>query len=200
MRKKKGKRFLYILLFIVLLPLLLVELIFKGIYRLCCRKKKNGKYGDREFYESLSIERVDVMDGIEFEKFLKRLFIYKGYSVSETARTGDFGADLLLCKDGKTIVVQAKRYNNNVGAKAIQEIFSARHHYGADEMMVVSNAHFTKQAEQMAREQRVDLIDRDELAAMIDEVKLELGEKMIEDAGSTPGVGGDIYDNFKYRI
>ena len=164
--------------------------------------RKNKKFTDKEFYQNLAIEKVDIMDGITFEQFLKRLFIYKGYQVSETARTGDFGADLVLKRDGETTVVQAKRYNTNVGARALQEIYSARHHYHADKMMVVSNAHFTRQAETMAIEQEVVLVDREELISLINEVKAEIEASMNETeqqemlAGSTTGG----LENFKYRI
>ena len=201
--KRKKCRFLYILLFIILFPLILVELLckflakgFKKLFR------KNKKFTDKEFYQNLAIEKVDIMDGITFEQFLKRLFIYQGYQVSETSRTGDFGADLVLKKDGETTVVQAKRYNANVGARALQEIYSARHHYKADKMMVVSNAHFTRQAETMAIEQEVVLVDREELISLINEVKAEIEASMNETeqqemlAGSTTGG----LENFKYRI
>ena len=202
MRKKKNK-FLYILLFIILLPLIIIELLFKGIVMLIKKNKSaKEKFGDKEFYESLNIEKVDIMDGVEFERFLKRLFIYKGYTVSETARTGDFGADLILSKDGKKIVVQAKRYNANVGAKALQEIYSARHHYKADEMMVVCNTHFTKQAEVMAQEQQIELVDREELIGIINEVKEELKQNLTDELKQEidESSGEIVCDNFKYRI
>ena len=202
MRKKKNK-FLYILLFIILLPLIIIELLFKGIVRLIKKNKSaKEKFGDKEFYESLNIEKVDIMDGVEFERFLKRLFIYKGYTVSETARTGDFGADLILSKDGKKIVVQAKRYSAKVGAKALQEIYSARHHYKADEMMVVCNTHFTKQAEVMAQEQQIELVDREELIGIINEVKEELKQNLTDELKQEidESSGEIVCDNFKYRI
>lgn len=202
MKKKRGRIF-YIIIFIILLPLILLELLFKGIIKVFNKKRrKNAKFSDKEFYDCLNIEKVDIMDGVAFEQFLKRLFIYRGYSVSETARTGDFGADLLLKKDGRTTVVQAKRYNNNVGAKALQEIYSARHHYKADEMMVVSNAHFTKQAQVMAEEQNIELIDREELIGMMNETREELKEQLQNspeflESGSCED---SVYENFKYRI
>ena len=201
--KKRKNRFLFVLVFIVLLPIILLELIFKGVAKLIKRHKKaNEKFGDKEFYEWYNIERVDIMDGVEFERFLKRLFIYNGYSVSETARTGDFGADLLLKKDGRTIVVQAKRYNNNVGSKALQEIFSARHHYKADGMMVVCNSHFTKQAQVMAEEQGIELLDREELIGMMTEIKEELKNNLSPELQQEVELNEsqNLYDNFKYRI
>ena len=201
--KRKRNRFLYILLFIVLLPLILLEFFFKfcvKIYKKAIKRKK--KFDDKEFYENLSIEKVDIMDGITFEQFLKRVFIYLGYQVSETARTGDYGADLVLKRDGETTVVQAKRYNANVGAKVVQEVFSARHHYKADKMMIVSNSHFTRQAEMMAEEQDIQLIDREDLIELIEEVKSELQSNFfIHDSGESEREDENMgLENFKYRI
>lgn len=201
--KRKKRRIIYILLFIVLLPLIIIEFVVKAVVKVFKRlggKKK--KFTDKEFYQNLSIEKVDIMDGITFEQFLKRLFIYRGYQVSDTARTGDYGADLVLKRDGEVTVVQAKRYNANVGARAIQEIYSARHHYKASKMMVVSNAHFTRQAIEMAMEQYIELIDREELISIMNEVKgeieenLTLNEQQEFDAGKNAGG----LENFKYRI
>ena len=201
--KKKKCRIVYVLLLVILFPLILIELIFKGIGKIFKRlNRKNKKFTDKEFYQNLSIEKVDIMDGITFEQFLKRLFLYRGYQVSETARTGDYGADLVLKRDGATTVVQAKRYNANVGARAIQEIYSARHHYHADHMMVVTNTHFTRQAIEMATEQEIELIDREELITLMSEVRSEIESTLTaseqEDFGSNENAG--YFENFKYRI
>ncbi|MEH7272628.1 restriction endonuclease, partial [Neobacillus vireti] len=77
--------------------------------------------------------------------------------------SGDFGADLLLKKDRKKIVVQAKRYSKDVGIKAVQEVMGARSYYKADEAWVVSNSYFTKAARELARNGNVALVNRDEL-------------------------------------
>ena len=199
-KKSKKSRLLFVLLFIVLLPIILIELFIKFLIKITFKQKFNG-LTDKEFLDSLAIQKVDIMDGITFEKFLKRLFIYKGYQVSETARTGDFGADLLLKKDGIMTVVQAKRYANNVGAKALQEIYSAKAHYHADKMMVVATSHFTRQAEVMAEEQNIELVDREELIGMMEEVKdllkQSLNKKDLEDVEQSME---NSLDNFKFRI
>lgn len=204
MAKKKPiiVRVCFIVLFVIFLPLIIIEFIAKKLVSFYKKKKFNAKtYGASEFLENCDIEKVDIMEGFEFEKFLKVLFFYKGYKVEETKRTGDFGADLILKKDGIKTVVQAKRYNNNVGAKAIQEIYSALAHYKADEMMVVTNARFTNQAEQMAKEQNVELVDRGELVSLIEEVKqiiLDLGVQKDELAKNREF--SSFEENFKYRI
>lgn len=113
------------------------------------------------------IREVDQMSGEDFEKFLGELFKRRGFKVSYTATSGDYGADLIL-KDGKDIIaVQAKRYSSTVGVKAVQEIIGAVKMYEATEAWVVTNSHFTRQAEKLADINDVYLIDRDELIQII---------------------------------
>ncbi|HEY9569713.1 MAG TPA: restriction endonuclease, partial [Metalysinibacillus sp.] len=77
--------------------------------------------------------------------------------------SGDYGADLILHKDGQKIVVQAKRYKNNVGIRAVQEIIPAVAYYKADVAWVVTNSYLTKQAQNLADSNDVVIIDREEL-------------------------------------
>lgn len=113
------------------------------------------------------IREVDKMSGEDFEKFLGELFKRRGFKVKLTAASGDYGADLIL-KDGKDVIaVQAKRYSSTVGVKAVQEIIGAVKMYDATEAWVVTNSHFTRQAEKLADINDVYLIDRDELIQLM---------------------------------
>lgn len=120
------------------------------------------------------IIQIDKMDGVQFEQYLGHLFRSHGYKAEVTQAAGDFGADLVLSKDGRRIVVQAKRYSKNVGLKAVQEVQGARAHYKASEAWVVTNSNFTQQAFQLAKSNGVRLIGRDELVEML----LQMKEKM----------------------
>ncbi|WP_199624637.1 restriction endonuclease [Paenibacillus alkalitolerans] len=86
------------------------------------------------------------MDGRQFEHYLGILFKNHGYQVNVTKAAGDYGADLVITKDGKKTVVQAKRYSKNVSLKAIQEAVAAKAHYGAVDAWVVTNSQFTEPA------------------------------------------------------
>ncbi|WP_429845431.1 restriction endonuclease [Brevibacillus sp. FIR094] len=48
------------------------------------------------------------MDSIQFDQYLGLLFKSQGYQTEVTRTSGDFGADLILHKNGTKIVVQAK--------------------------------------------------------------------------------------------
>ena len=115
------------------------------------------------------IHAIDAMTGIEFENYLGALFEAMGYEVEITPASGDYGADLLMKKDGELIAVQAKRYSKAVGISSIQEVFSAKMYYKANEAWVVTNNTFSRNACELAQRSGVKLIARDQLINLITE-------------------------------
>ncbi|WP_394795085.1 restriction endonuclease [Armatimonas sp.] len=107
------------------------------------------------------------MDGKTFEERLALLFTGQGYTVELTPYRGDWGADLIIRRDQTKTVVQAKRYKQSVGVRAVQEAFAAKAKYKCSEAMVVTNSTFTKQAIELARANKVTLMDREQLVAQL---------------------------------
>jgi restriction system protein len=139
------------------------------IYRRMLNDEKIRKSG---------ITDIDKMDGRQFEHYLGQLFKGHGYIVNVTKSAGDYGADLVISKDGKKTVVQAKRYSKNVGLKAVQEAHSSITYYGASEAWVVSNSNYTVAAISLAKSNNVRLITRNELIEMI--LKMNPGSAEIQ--------------------
>ena len=113
------------------------------------------------------ILEVDEMTGKEFEIFLDVHFRNCGYSVTLTQDSQDYGADLILYKDGATTVVQAKRSKNPVGIKAVQEVSGAVRHYKGNQGRVITNNRFTENACKLAKSNEVELWDRKKLIEFI---------------------------------
>ncbi|MEK3744692.1 restriction endonuclease [Brevibacillus sp. FSL K6-0770] len=113
------------------------------------------------------ISDIDKMDGRQFEHYLGLLFKSQGYKVEVTRAAGDYGADLVIHKEGKRIVVQAKRYSKNVGIEAVQQAQASIAHYKAHEAWVVSNRDYTDAARNLASSNSVRLINREMLIEMI---------------------------------
>ena len=113
------------------------------------------------------IPNVDLMDGIEFEKFLGTLFEKMGFSVMVTKASGDQGTDLIIRKKSEIISVQAKRYSEKVTNTAIQEVVGSLKFYDATKGMVVTTNDFTKSARELASSNNVELINREKLNQMI---------------------------------
>ncbi len=116
---------------------------------------------------SSGIAEIDKMSGKMFELLLLETFRKSGYKGKTTQEYGDYGADLLLVKDNVKYVVQAKRWNQKVSVKAIQEIVAAIKHYKADKGMVITNSGFTKNAENLARSNQVELWNRNKLISFM---------------------------------
>ena len=145
---------------LLLSAMVLTVIVIVAAYMNAVRQKKINRSG---------ILEVDKMSGVQFEKFLMLRYRSMGYIVKETPVSGDFGADLVLHKNSKKIVVQAKRYSKSVGLKAVQEVNSAKPHYKADEAWVVTNNYYTNAAKQLAETNDVKLINRDQLIEILSE-------------------------------
>jgi len=119
----------------------------------------------------VGMDSIDKMDGLEFEKFLLVHFMRMGYQGSLTQQSQDFGADLILMKNGQKYVIQAKRSASAVSVKAIQEIIGAKGYYNADVAIVVTNSNYTENAKELAYRNKVELWDREKLIQFIFESK-----------------------------
>jgi len=69
-----------------------------------------------------------------------------------------YGADLILEKNNRKIVVQAKRYSKPAGIKSVHEVNSALSHYKANEAWIVTNNDNTPAAINLAKSNNVKLI------------------------------------------
>ncbi|MEF8680460.1 UNVERIFIED_CONTAM: restriction endonuclease [Bacillus cereus] len=121
-----------------------------------------------------SIDDIDQMNGLQFEKYLGSLYQSLGYNTEVTKGSGDFGADLILENNSEKIIIQAKRYSNKVSIQAVQEIVAAKGFYNAEHAWVVTNNYFTAPARKLADANNVLLIDRDlliKLSAQVNRTK-----------------------------
>ncbi|PAF21737.1 hypothetical protein CHH49_09815 [Terribacillus saccharophilus] len=158
---------------VIVIPFILLS---KRRRRLEAEYIKEVQRKEAEYIQRLSqsgIDEIDVMSGHEFEVYLKALFANKGYLVKATPGSGDFGADLIIEKEEKRIAIQAKRYSQPVGVKAVQEVIAvaAMNYYNCTDAWVVSNNTYTKSAVQMAIRTNVQLMNREDLINMILENK-----------------------------
>jgi len=117
-----------------------------------------------------SLAKIDQMTGDEFEECCAAHFRRLGYKAKVTGARGggDYGVDIILKKNGIVTAVQAKRYKNNVGISAVQQIVAGKAKYGADDALVVTNSHFTQAARELARVNDVVLWDREAIKEVFD--------------------------------
>lgn len=138
-----------------------VPMLLIFIVRVALKLYKNARLAKS------GIAELDKLGGEDFEKYLELLFRKLDYKVMRTPYQGDYGADLVLQKDGVQTVVQAKRYDRSVGVKAIQEAVAAKEYYKANQAMVVTNSYYSQQAKKLAAANQVELWDRDKLVNLL---------------------------------
>lgn len=148
--------FLYVQQNVVLQPFLLIGFplvsLFTGLLLHVTR------------YRHYSLSYIDRMSGEQFELYARAYFSHRGYRhIRTTKTTRDFGADILMKKGFHSIVVQAKRYDRNIGVHAIQQVLASKAYYHCSRAIVVTNQYFTPSARQLAEVNEVELIDRDQL-------------------------------------
>lgn len=125
------------------------------------REYHDGKHAQRKAHED-----VDAFTGVEFERYVADVLKSLGFDVRGTPGSGDQGADLIAKLNGRTVVIQVKRYQGAVGNRAVQEVAGAVNFYGGDEGWVITNSRFTPAARALAQKNNVRLIDGKELSAM----------------------------------
>lgn len=74
------------------------------------------------------------------------LFEKMRYSAAVGKGRGDFGADVIAKGRGETIVVQAKKRNNNVGGPDVHKTLGRMPAFSADRATTVTTSDFTNQA------------------------------------------------------
>lgn len=111
--------------------------------------------------------RIDgINTGVDFEQYVYSLFASNNIKATDTPKSNDYGADLVVDYDEYRLCVQCKYYSKSVGVKAVQEVMGALSYYQCDFGIVVTNAFFTQQAENLASMNNVLLIDGDELLSI----------------------------------
>jgi len=123
----------------------------------------------RRALKAIDLEQVDKMSGQDFERYMARVFKYRGYRVKSVGGPGDQGCDLILARGGELIACQLKCYNDRkVDNKAVQQAVTAKTIYRCHRAMVVTNSTFNESAKYAAERTACELVDRQQLGALID--------------------------------
>jgi Restriction endonuclease len=113
------------------------------------------------------------MDPTQFEHFVADLWSAQGWNTQVTTKQNDRGIDIVAERDSpvpEKHLIQAKRYgpNNSVGSPDIQQYASLRQQESnVDVVVVVTSGRFSKQAERIAKDLNIKLIDGDDLYNLV---------------------------------
>lgn len=101
-----------------------------------------------------------IEDGYDYEAYVAETLKRRGFrKIEQTARTGDYGVDLLASLHGKRYAVQCKYYAGAVGGFAVQEAVAGKAFYDCDRAMVVTNSCLTKSAWELADANDVEVLE-----------------------------------------
>lgn len=151
---------------ITVLPQFLSELIFLlemaslltlGILAIIgyLRTRKDSKVGQRA-----TIEQLYALSPTEFERYVAALFRSKGYKVKIRGRKGDRGVDIELNRsDGRSAIVQCKRYRHTIGPDIVRELFGTMVHERVHHAFLVTTANISNAAREWAYTKPITLID-----------------------------------------
>lgn len=119
------------------------------------------------------IDTIRAMNWKAFELLVGEGFRRQGYAVEETGLGGaDGGIDLVLRKQGETVLVQCKQWRSRqVPVTVVREMFGLLAHHNASAVIIVSTGDFTADARQFATGKPIELINGDQLVAMVRNVQ-----------------------------
>jgi len=109
-------------------------------------------------------ERIDAMEGREFEAAVAELLEILGYEDVEKTSYFDNGADVLAVKDGVRVAVQVKRWSNPVGVDAVRQLIDGIKRYACDRGLLVTNSYLTEEATRSVEAWDIEVWDRAKLA------------------------------------
>lgn len=110
--------------------------------------------------------KLDSLSPKRFEELVRDLFQEMGTPMKRIGGPNDMGVDL-ISKGGKTLV-QCKRYKNKVGVGVIRDFYGAMVHFEAFTGYIVTTGEFTGPAREFAKSKSIELIDRFQLARLLD--------------------------------
>lgn len=115
---------------------------------------------DYYLYAALPVRFQDVAPS-EFEDFIAYLFKENGYDQKQTGYSSDFGADLIVKREGVKTAVQVKRYFelHKVGVSDINQVVGAQQYYQCDQAMMITTSSYTPAAKELAEAAKVILWD-----------------------------------------
>lgn len=122
---------------------------------------------------------INSLSGIEFENICKNLIENMGFSVETTKASGDGGIDLIAYNhepvfSGKYII-QCKRYSGSVGEPIIRDLYGVITSERANKGILITTGYFTKSAIAFAEGKPIELIDGEQLDALLKRHGVSIG-------------------------
>lgn len=118
--------------------------------------------------------RLQQMDPYGFEQFVADVWEQLGWTTQTVGEPGDRGIDVIATDGQDKQLIQAKRYgpDTTVGSPEVQQYASLRlQEDNVKQVTIVTTGSFSRQAEDLAPELEVILVDGENLLGILDELE-----------------------------
>jgi len=133
------------------------------------------------------INWTDRFDPYEFEEFVAELWKNDRYTTVVRKGSGDRGIDIEATRGSIKKLIQVKLYSpgNKIGSKDVRKYATLYQQVpDADDVIIVTSSSFTSEAENLAEDLDVQLVDDDEIADKYNESNVNLADFARENKSS----------------
>ena len=141
------------------------------------QSKEEHSSESQENFNEIDLDRIDLMEPLEFEGWVLNRFKAKGYNVKSTPVSGDAGSDGIaiapISSNNESYIIQCKHTQsaNNIDHHAVEEILASLERYrnlpSDIKPMVVTNAKgYTLKAIILSKNRGVKLVSRANLTSI----------------------------------
>ena len=130
------------------------------------------------------LSKLRRMDPYRFEKLIADLWERKGYQTKVRSAAGDRGIDIEARNSTGFELIQAKRYdsNNRIGSRKIREYATLYQQVqDASKVVIVTTGDFTPEAERLAQDLSVELIDCDDLFNLLNDLAPDVAIEYLQE-------------------
>jgi restriction endonuclease Mrr len=148
-----------------------------------------------------SAQWADQFDPYDFEEFVAGLWEANGYTTHVRKGSGDRGIDIEAMKGDKKELIQVKLYSpgNRIGSRDVRRYATLYQQVPeADDVVIVTSSSFTSEAEKLAEDLDILLIDGQTLGSMFaqsdyDSYNVSVNRRSTTESGTELGpVGSKI--------
>lgn len=98
---------------------------------------------------------------IGYEHFVGNYFQKKGYRITTTPLSGDYGVDIFAENDIRKIAIQVKMYGDSarkVNRKCIMELYGAKDYFDCNKAILVTNGNVSDDASEVANKLKIEIL------------------------------------------
>jgi len=115
------------------------------------------------------LDSLAALDWRDFERLVGEAYRRAGWAVEETGLGGkDGGIDLILRRDGRTVLVQCKQWRRRqIPVTVVRELWGLAQHHRADGVILACIGTYTADASAFATGKPIELVNGDALLEMV---------------------------------